>query len=177
VTLQGFAGIVLVVVGAYALNMEHAQIQDPRSWLAPIGAIGRERGSRLMLGVALIYSVTSVLGKGALQYMPAASFGPLYFVILGLFTVVFFSWQRPGSVRVLWRPSWRHALIGALMAFMVVTHFLALERVQVAYMISVKRTSILFGIVLGALLFAETRLLQHLLAAALMVAGVALIVL
>jgi drug/metabolite transporter (DMT)-like permease len=177
VSLQGFAGILLVVVGAYGLNVEHARICEPRSWLAPIFAIGRERGSRLMLGVAFIYSMTSVLGKGALQYMPATTFGPLYFVVLGLFTLLVFSWHQQEAVRVLWRPSWGHVIIGLLMAVMVVTHFLAIELVQVAYMISVKRTSILFGIVLGALLFAETRLLQHLLAAALMIVGVALIVL
>ncbi|MBM9537904.1 EamA family transporter [Desulfobulbus alkaliphilus] len=177
VSLQGFFGILLVVAGAYGLNVEHARIREPRSWLAPILAIGREKGSRLMLGVAFIYSMTSVLGKGALQYMPATTFGPLYFVVLGLFTLLVFSWHQQDALRVLWRPSWGHLVIGLLMAMMVVTHFLAIELVQVAYMISVKRTSILFGIVLGALLFAETRLLQHLLAAALMVAGVALIVL
>lgn len=177
VTLPGFVGVSLVVVGAYVLNVEHAQLREPRSWLAPILAIGRERGSRLMLGVAIIYSITSVLGKGALQYMPATTFGPLYFVVLGLFTLLVFSWRQQNAVRVLWRPSWGHVIIGVLMAVMVVTHFLAIERVQVAYMISVKRTSILFGIVLGALLFAETRLLQHLLAAVLMVAGVVLIAL
>jgi drug/metabolite transporter (DMT)-like permease len=49
--------------------------------------------------------------------------------------------------------------------------------VQVAYMIGLKRTSILFGILLGALWLGETRLLQHLLAAGLMVLGVVLIVL
>jgi drug/metabolite transporter (DMT)-like permease len=118
-----------------------------------------------------------VLGKGALQYVPAASFGPLYFVLLGLFTVAFFGWRDPAAVRVLWRPSWRHTAVAAFMAIMVVTHFLAVERVEVAYMISVKRMSILFGIVLGALMFAETRLVQHLLAAGVMVTGVALIAL
>jgi hypothetical protein len=52
------------------------------------------------------------------------------------------------------------------MAAMVVTHFLALERVEVAYMISVKRSSILCSASCsGALMFAETRLVQHLLAA------------
>jgi uncharacterized membrane protein len=60
---------------------------------------------------------------------------------------------------------------------MVLTHFLAIEQVQVAYMIGLKRTSILFGILLGALWLGETRLLQHLLAAGLMVLGVVLIVL
>ena len=175
VSPRGMAGILLVVIGAYALNLEHARLATPRSWLAPVLAIGRERGSRLMLVVALIYSVTSVLGKGAMQHMAAASFGPMYFMLLGLFTAAFFGWRDPAALRVLWRPSWRHAIIAACMAVMVVAHFLALERVEVAYMISVKRTSILFGILLGALMFAETRLVQHLFAAGLMVAGVTLI--
>lgn len=177
VSSQGLAGILLVVMGAYALNLQHVRLATPRSWLAPLLAIGRERGSRLMLMVAVLYSVTSVLGKGALQYMPAASFGPLYFVLLGLFTVLLFGLREPRAVAVLWRLSWRHGVIAALMAVMVVTHFLALELVQVAYMIAVKRTSILFAILLGALLFAETRLVQHLLAAAMMIAGVGLIAL
>lgn len=177
VSPRGMAGILLVVAGAYALNLEHARMNVPRSWLAPVLAIARERGARLMLVVALLYSMTSVLGKGALQYMSAASFGPLYFMLLGLLTAAFFAWRDPGVLRVLWRPSWRHVLIAACMAVMVVAHVFALERVEVAYMISVKRTSILFGIVLGALMFAETRLVQHLFAAGLMVAGVALIAL
>lgn len=177
VSSQGLTGILLVAIGAYALNLEQARLASPRSWLTPILAIGRERGSRLMLGVALIYSVTSVLGKGALQYMPAAQFGPLYFGAVALFALAVFGWREPAALKILWKPSWAHALVGGLMAVMVVTHFLALERVQVAYMISVKRTSILFGILLGALLFAETRLIQHLLAAGLMVAGVTLIAL
>lgn len=177
VSLHGFTGILLVVMGAYALNLEQARLAAPRSWLAPLLAIGRERGSRLMLGAALIYSLTSVLGKGAVQYMPAASFGPLYFVVLGLSTVAFFAWREPRAVRILTRPSWRHLVVAGLMAVMVVLHFLAIERVQVAYMISVKRSSILFGVLLGALMFAEARITQHMLAAMLMVAGVVLIVL
>ena len=63
------------------------------------------------------------------------------------------------------------------MAVMVVTHFLAIARVEVAYMIAVKRTSLLFGILYGALLFRERRLGQNMFAGALMVAGVALILL
>jgi drug/metabolite transporter (DMT)-like permease len=44
-------------------------------------------------------------------------------------------------------------------------------------MISVKRTSLLFGIVYGALLFGEEGLRRNLLAGSLMVGGVALIAL
>jgi drug/metabolite transporter (DMT)-like permease len=177
VTAQGLAGIALVVLGAYGLNIEHVRLARWRSWIAPMRAVLSQRGSRLMLGVATIYSVTSVLGKGAMQYMPAASFGPFYFALLGAFTLLTFSWREPGALRRFapWKPV--HLVVGVLMAVMVTTHFLALERVQVAYMISVKRSSILFGIVLGALLFGERRLARNLAAGGLMLAGVALIAL
>jgi drug/metabolite transporter (DMT)-like permease len=62
------------------------------------------------------------------------------------------------------------------MGVMIITHFMALARVEVAYMIAVKRTSLLFGILYGALLFRERNLGRHVLAGALMSAGVAVIV-
>jgi drug/metabolite transporter (DMT)-like permease len=59
---------------------------------------------------------------------------------------------------------------------MVVAHFYAIAHVAVAYMIAVKRTSLLFGILYGAWLFGETGLKRNLAAGTLMIAGVALIV-
>jgi drug/metabolite transporter (DMT)-like permease len=175
-SLRGFAGILLVVVGAYLLNLEHAR-GPTGAWLAPFRAIWREAGSRLMLGVATIYGLTSVMGKAALRFVPPRTFGPFYFVLLGAVTVTALAARRPSSVRVLWRRPGAHLLVGALMAVMAVTHFLAIERVEAAYMIAVKRTSLLFGILYGALLFGERGLRRNLLAGALMVTGVALIAL
>ena len=176
VSLQGLVGILLVVTGAYLLNIEHARGGGLRAWLAPFPAILRERGSRLMLAVAALYSLTSVMGKGALQYVTPETFGPFYWCILGLSALVVFSVGRPRLARVLWRrPGW-HLAVGILMGIMVVTHFMALARVEVAYMISVKRTSLLFGIVYGALLFREHGLGRNLLAGTLMCLGVAAIV-
>jgi uncharacterized membrane protein len=80
-------------------------------------------------------------------------------------------------LRALGRRPLAHLLIGGLAAGMVLAHFLALAQVEAAYMIAVKRMSLLFGIVYGALLFGEARLRQHLLSGSLMVAGVALLVL
>ena len=177
VSSQGLLGVLLVAIGAYALNLEHARMSEPRSWLTPFAAIYRERGSRLMLGVALIYSITSVQGKGAMQYMAGMEFGAFYFLMVGALTLAVFAVREPSSVRVLLRPSVGAIIVAALMAAMVVAHFLALEKIQTAYMISVKRTSILFGILFGAALFGDRRLLQHLAAGAVMVAGVALIAL
>ena len=177
ISIQGLLGVLLVATGAYALNLEHAQLSSPRSWLAPFAAIYRQRGSRLMLGVALIYSVTSVMGKGAMRYMAGMEFGGFYFLLLGAFTLLVFAVREPKSLRVLLRPTAGAIIIAALMAAMVVTHFLALEKIQTAYMISVKRTSILMGILFGAVLFGDKRLFRHLAAGAVMVGGVALIAL
>jgi drug/metabolite transporter (DMT)-like permease len=175
VSAQGLAGIGLVVVGAYVLNLEHARPKSPRTWFEPLMAILRERGSRFMLGVAVIYGVTSVLGKGAMQHMSFASFGAYYFALVGTATLIAFALWQPNSLRTLVRPRPAHLLVAGLMGVMVLTHFMALALTETAYMIAVKRLSILFGIVLGALFFAERHLARNLFAGALMVGGVALI--
>jgi drug/metabolite transporter (DMT)-like permease len=69
-----------------------------------------------------------------------------------------------------------HLAIGVFMAGMVVTHFYAIEHIEVAYMIAVKRTSLLFGMLYGAWLFNETGIRKNLVAGILMILGVYLIV-
>lgn len=172
---QGMAGILLVAAGAWGLNLEHAG-WHPRTWLLPFRAMFVQRGARLMLVVAAIYSVTAALGKGAVGYMDGAAFGALYFIVLGVCAFLYYGLRAPGGVKGAWGAG-RHAWwVAGLLAFMVITHFMALAQAGTAYMIAVKRTSVLFGILLGAWVFKESRLTQHLGAAMLMVAGVVLIV-
>lgn len=176
VSPQGLAGVLLVVAGAYWLNLERGPTGHREGWWAPFAAILYRSGSRQMLAVAALYSLTSVLGKGAMQYVGPTFFAPFYFCVLAAASVLLFG-GRPRELRVLWRrPAW-HLLLGVCMVAMVITHFIALQRVEVAYMIAVKRTSLLFGILFGALLFRESGLTRHLLAATLMLSGVALILL
>ncbi len=174
VSAHGLLGILLVVSGAYWLNIR--QLKNSNNLLAPFLAITRERGSRLMLVVATIYSFTSVAGKSAMQYATPQSFGAVYYVLIGTAMVIITVFYKPATLRVLTRMPTQTLFVGVLMAVMVVTHFLALAKVEVAYMIAVKRTSLLFGIILGAFLFKERHLAQHFMAGSMMVAGVALIV-
>lgn len=170
VTTPGLVGIGLIVLGAFSLNAKRGG-----GWLAPLRAIAHERGSRFMLFAAAIYSLTAVMGKAAMQHVPPLFFGPFYFLVLGLAAPLVLCIDRPARVKALWRQPQAHLLIGLLAAGMVLTHFLALSQIEAAYMIAVKRTSLLFGIIYGALLFGEQRLRQHLLAGSLMVVGVALV--
>jgi len=176
VTWAGLSGILLVVLGAWLLNLEAAQNGRRGNMLTPFRAITQERGSRLMLIVAAIYSLTSVTSKGALLHANPAFFGPFYFVVLGTASIVVFASRDVSSWRAMGKHPWAHLGIGVFMAGMVVTHFYAIEHIEVAYMIAVKRTSLLFGMLYGAWLFKETGLAKNLLAGALMVLGVYLIV-
>ncbi len=191
VSMQGAAGVLLVVAGAWLLNVRHARLMDYRSWGAPLAAIIREPGSRMMLAVAVIFAFTATMGKAVLSYLPPRYFGPFYFVVLGLVMPLVWALvphrrstagrrrrqpvQRLG-LRGLWRRPRAVLAVAALNGVMIIAHFEAIARVEVAYMVAVKRTSLLFGILYGALLFGEAGLRSHLAAGALMVAGVAVIV-
>ena len=174
VTLSGFSGIMLVVLGAWLLNIEHAR-GERFDVLAPFRAIVSERGSRLMLITAALYSLTSVLGKGALAYTTPLFFGTMYYVVIGFAVVVVFSFGNRAAVNVLWRKPVAHMAIGLFMSIMVLSHFYAIQYIEVAYMIAVKRSSLLFGMVYSVLLFHERARIEHFFAGAMVVAGVYLI--
>lgn len=171
----GTMGILLVVAGAWLLNQKHASWRDWRTWGTPLTAILHEPGSRMMLGAALLYSFTSAMGKGAIRHMDPERFGAFYFLLLGVTAVLLFGFRQPRILARVWRRPGAVMAVSLLNAAMVYTHFLALQRVEVAYMIAVKRTSLLFGILLGALIFHERDLAVHVLAGALMLGGVFLI--
>jgi drug/metabolite transporter (DMT)-like permease len=171
----GIIGILLVVVGSWLLNFKQSGRLAPETLIAPLRAIVTNPGSRLMLGAAAIYAVTSVGGKAAMTWMPAEQFGAFYFSLLSLVTLVFIALTKPSALRVHRFGLLPLLVIAGFMALMVVTHFMALDQVEAAYMIAVKRTSMLFGMVYGVLLFRERHLGRHLFAGVIIIAGVATI--
>lgn len=177
ISLLGTSGIVLVVFGTYLLNSDRLRQNGRFNWFDPLRAIFHQQGARRMLVVAIIYSVTSVLGKAAMVHVGPLAFGAVYSVALAIATLVIVALRSPKELRVLGRNHRHHFVIGVLMALMVVTHFLAIAQVEAAYMVAVKRLSLLFGIILGAWLLHEKGLVRNLGAASVMVAGVALILL
>jgi len=173
VDTAGLAGILLVVSGSWLLHFtDWSRAGLLAAWAAP----WRHPGSRMMLAVAFIYSLTSVGGKGAMAYMPPEQFGPLYLSMIGVGTLMLFrGWER--APRVMRERPWPALAAAVLMAIMIVTHFLALQQVETAYMIAVKRTSLVFGILYGAWWFSEPRMRPKLAAGATMLTGVAMIAL
>ena len=171
--LPGACGILLIVAGGYTLNLSSSH----QGWLEPLRAIFRERGSLLMLAVAFIYSLTSALGKVAIQMTSPAFFGSFYPALLAAALAVAYPLVGKASFSNLAARPWTGLLLGVVYAGMFISHALAISLVEAAYMIAVKRTSLLFGVAYGGVLFKEEQIGERLSGGALMVAGVALIVL
>jgi drug/metabolite transporter (DMT)-like permease len=168
----GAGGIVLIIAGSYILNAESARA----GWLEPLRAIGRERGSLLMLAVAFIYSLTTALGKMAIRMSTPVFFGAFYPALLALVLGVAYPLAGKADLRRLAIRPWMGLFLGVVYAAMFVSHALAISLVQAAYMIAVKRVSLIFGVAYGGVLFREKHIGQRLAGAALMAAGVAVIV-
>ncbi len=168
---SGFIGIVLVVIGAYLLNVHTIS----QGLFKPFKAIAKEQGSVLMIVVAFTFSVAACIGKIAVQHSDPIFFSVIYSFLLSLFLflVVSFRAKRLYS-KVISRPV-LFLLIGLLITIMMITHVKAINLVEVAYMISVKRLSILFGVIYGVTFFKETNIKERLLGATVMVSGIIMI--
>ncbi|HHT9118466.1 MAG TPA: EamA family transporter [Candidatus Hypogeohydataceae bacterium YC38] len=169
----GLAGIVLVAMGAYLLNVHTTK----EGILAPLQAIAREEGSMLMVVVAFIYSITSNLGKTAIQHSSPAFFAVFYPAILALALLPLMRLNLDRGLKTLTSRPLLFAFIGLSNALQFITHCIAIMLVEVPYMISIKRTALLFGIIYGWMLFRETNLRERLLGGLVMLIGVGLITL
>lgn len=76
----GMAGIALVAGGVYLLNLEGGR----DSLLAPFRALARRPGARLMLGVALLWSVSGTLDRAAVLSASPALYGTVVSLVVGL---------------------------------------------------------------------------------------------
>jgi len=167
----GLMGIILVTIGAYLLNAHTIS----RGFLGPLKTICKERGSVLMILVAFIYSITSSLGKMAVQHSSPIFFSVFYPLLITIFLFLIVSFKTKDILPKTVSQPLLFFLIGILMVIMWVTHLMAISLVEVSYMISVKRLSLIFGIIYGAVLFKETNIKERLLGSAIMVLGVILI--
>ena len=171
VNLVGFFGIVLISIGAYTLRLDTRKY----GWLAPFKNIFTNKGSLLMFFVALIYAFTANFGKVAIQNSSALFMAVVYFTLLALLYTPVVFYQTRAKPKKMIANSRIKLLIGLAMAFMALSHFTAISKINVAYMISMKRFSLLFAIIYGRLFFDETNIKERFLGGILIVAGAACI--
>jgi drug/metabolite transporter (DMT)-like permease len=171
VSWMGAIGIALVTAGAYLLNGDLVN----RGLLAPIAAIFSTSGCRRMLLVAFLWAFTSTLGKKGILLYGAIPYGTVLVICIAV-TLIWIAFLRSGQGIGTRNFSKRNMMVfiigGLLMAGAQITHFISLNLAPVAYMISVKRLSLVFGVILGRVFFREENTRYRLIGAVIMVLGI-----
>jgi len=170
ISFQGFLGILMVTAGTYVLNLERF-VHHP---LAPFKEIFKSPGSRRMLVVALIWSLTSTLGKKGVQLSDPVFFGVFYTLSVSVPMLAIAGWRikrRAATVNLKGRNSIWFLLGGLVTALATMAHFHAIKLAPVSYMIAVKRTSLIFSVLYGGLIFKEEHIRLRLLGTSIMLSG------
>lgn len=174
VSFRGGAGILLIASGSYVLNISEIK----KGIFEPLKAITKEKGSILMICVALFYSITSSYGKLAIEHSSPLFFAVTYFIAQTIFFAPIALWMGRNELKGFVADKQFNNLIlpGIFYAVMAVSHMLAMKLTKVAYMISVKRLSLIIGIIYGYMLFKEKNIGERFLGAILMFIGFVMVV-
>lgn len=174
VSLNGAFGILLIAIGSYMLNLKEIR----KGVFEPFIAIKKEKGSIYMIIVALLFSFTASLGKMAIEHSSPVFFGATFFFAVTVVFTPIAIYKGRNEVRLIFRNGAIKSSIfpGIFYAAMILSQMIAMSMTKVAYMISVKRLSLLIGVLYGYFLFKETGIRERLFGAILMLTGFVLIV-
>jgi drug/metabolite transporter (DMT)-like permease len=161
-------GVVLIVLGAYILNLQERK----KGYLAPLRAIWMQPGPRLMFIVAFIWSLTANFDKIGVQ-----NSSPTFWVIaLFSFLALTFSPIVLLKSHCPWRQLRKHypalILMGTVNSITVLMQMQAVQMTLVTRVIAIKRMSALFSVLWGFLLFKEQGIRERAIGSFFMVLGV-----
>jgi len=172
---SGVVGVIVIVIGTYWLTKErsHAGVVEPFRMLL------REKGARYMLGTAGCFAIAGPLFKqSVLSSSPYFCMGvslPLATILFGIYTLVC---QRGRRILLPQRRNYLFLIGLGLGVFGVaLTTNFAFQAGLASYVVSVKRLSILFSILIGAVVFKEQDIKRYLFAGSVMLLGAVIIVL
>ncbi|HKE21865.1 MAG TPA: EamA family transporter [Bryobacteraceae bacterium] len=162
-------GVVLIVVGSLVMHRK----LFAEGWLAPVKAVINERGSRYMLLVSLIFSITNPLDKKLVLmsdvFTESLSYGLglcLSFYFLGRFLGRGkFAEAVRGNLRWI-------ALAGVLDGVSLLLQLASYSYIDVVIAVSIKRAGIILSVFSGWLFFRERGITDKVIAASVMFAGV-----
>ncbi len=178
-TVWGVVGIFLIVFGSYVLHLEEAK-GNPVSFWAPFRLLLQKKESWYMLAVAIIWSVTSNLDKIGIQkssslFWPVAA--SAFEAVLLSICLIYVSVGKKQKIGQQILSTWKVLIpIGLFSALVAIFQMTAISLAQVAYVISIKRTSAIITVWSGHFFFNEKNLRQRLLGASIMILGVVVIV-
>lgn len=169
----GLIGILLVVSGSYLLNID----MKKRSVFGPFKALMKNKGTRYMFIVSFIWSLSANFDK--ISVSETSVWQHIVFVNLVIFITLTIIVVVTGKID---RTGIKNARNNLLVVSLFTTgsfifHMTALSLTYVAFVVSMKRMSGMFSVILGAIFFKEANFKARLIGSFIMFAGVLTIVL
>ncbi|NUN08140.1 MAG: EamA family transporter [Ignavibacteriaceae bacterium] len=171
--IYGIIGIVLMVAGSYLLNINNVK----GGLLNPLRSLVRNKGTRYMLIVAFIWSISANFDKIAItnssiwQY----AFSVNVLVTLGIGTIILI--KRKFDIAQLRAEKFNLLMVGLFTSAGFYVHMTALSLTLVAYVIAFKRMGGLISVAYGGVFMGEKNIRRRFIGAMLMFLGVLFILL
>ena len=165
----GVAGILLVVAGSYIMNMRLSK----ENILEPFMIMFRNKNAFYMLVAAFLFSISATISKIGIQMSNAGFFMVMHYGLSSLLLIPAFSFSgnrshlAPNFVQLL--------MLGGANAATELLFAIAVKLALVSYIIALKRTSVIFSVLIGFLFFKEKNFSESIMGASIMFAGAALI--
>ncbi len=139
-SILGIVGIVLIVVGTYISNLS----EDNKNVFAPFVSLVKNEGSRYMLIVAFLWSITANIDKiGVEETSPVYwAFTKDFLILFYLIPILAVKSRKP--LQQINHRKWGLLLVGFFKSASVLTQMFAIQFILVAYVISIKRASAIF---------------------------------
>ena len=173
INFWGTIGIGLIIIGSYTLHFKKNQM----NFSAPFSAFIHEKGSWLMLIVAIIFAFAAVIGKKAMLHSSPLFFSYYFFLVFSLLTLIGLFIRRKNNWQIIIRNSPKGLWLGSLLMLHISFHALAISISTAVYMVAIKRSSILFSVFLSWLVLKEEDIRYRGLGALLMFVGMIFIIL
>jgi len=154
INLWGGLGIGLIVLGGYILHFRNGQ----RDFLAPFSSFLREKGSWFMLIVAILYAFAAVIGKKAIIHSSPLFFSYSFFLTFNITVLTGLLLGRKNNWQKIIHHTPRGLWLGTLLMIHISFHGLAIAVSTAVYMVAVKRSSILFSVLLSWLILREAEI-------------------
>jgi drug/metabolite transporter (DMT)-like permease len=146
--VAGFAGIGLIIFGAYVIQFKSA------SWSAMADPFRRlDRSVAFALGAAFFYSVGAVFDKAGISHTDPLIWSYLLIACMALLESLFAMGMRMNYWKFT-REHWKSAVGMALILLAsILTYRYGLKVTEVSYATSVRQVNALFGVLIGIFIF------------------------
>lgn len=170
-TIRGVIGIILIIFGAYGIHL------DSKDLVSPFRSLISDKGTRLMLFVALIWAVSASVEKVAVLNSSAAFYGVIINVMLSLSYLPYVLFRERKNFRRFSVDTKSFAVLMLIAGPLVFFQFSAYQYLLASYVIAFKRAGVIVSVLLGYLILNERKVIKNLLFTIFMICGVLLIML